>query len=229
MKLEKKPNKTHIREIESWLIEEYNQTGMGFYHNWETIINGLSKGQVFCLLENNKAIGFILWRGSEKVITIDIATIKIDKRGKGLGRQMIKLFYDSFKFSDYMVIDLQCSPESSEKFWSSIGFKKYKIYSRQNTVKMFGLLSNTLKCTEQAFLASPSIELWDVEPFESDRVEPHWCWNVDMPTDSGKLFSAIIQPCNPDWRMRYVKSNGEIIDDKIKYFPNAEEILCEGF
>lgn len=52
------PTDTHLHQIEMWLIDERNQYNEGFYCNWNNITDHFNDKELFCLAENEKAIGF---------------------------------------------------------------------------------------------------------------------------------------------------------------------------
>lgn len=64
------------------------------------------------------------------------------------------------------------------------------------------------------------IELWDTEPYQKDSKQPRWIWNVELCGDKLKL--PIIQACDCNWNLKWIK-NGKIVkEDKVKYFDSKK-------
>lgn len=217
------PTEKHLKQIESWLIDEKDTFNEGFYFNWNIISDEFKKRRLFCLIVDNSVVGFVCWRSFDKIITFDIVEVKKDKRGLGFGRFMVEKSIDKFKSDGFLVIDLQCSPPSSKPIWKKLGFKPYIIDERESNPKMYKTLVSTLKPIDKIDgFATTIIELWDGEPYQTTNKEPNWKWKVIFDNGTKKLKKPIIFPCHYEWRIRYQVDNNILIDDKVKYFGKNE-------
>lgn len=64
------------------------------------------------------------------------------------------------------------------------------------------------------------VELWDVEPYQKKDNLPKWTWDIEI--KNNKLTSPIIQPCNCNWNLRWIKKGKTIREDKVKYFDTED-------
>lgn len=219
-----KPSKKIFKEIESWLVEEYNKTKQGFYCNWNLIEDAYRDKKFASISYNNQAIGFIVWQEFDFAVTIHICEIKPSERGKGYLRESFTEICDYFLNKNIVVLSLECMPATSEPIWRKLGFKdfpdmpKFGLYSRSENKKLYkGLISNIFE-NEVTPDNSEVIELWNLQPNENDKIEPIWKSQILFKENTNKLRNWIITPCKPDWRIRWRK--GDIIykDCKVKYF-----------
>ena len=66
-----KSEKKYLKQIEKWLLEEYNNSDSGFYCNWKIIKKSFDQNRIFFLLSNNQTVGFLCWTDWDKVVRID--------------------------------------------------------------------------------------------------------------------------------------------------------------
>jgi hypothetical protein len=71
-----------ILEIKSWLIEEYDKTGEGFYCNWRVIQSSFNDKELVTINFNKRPIGFACWSIAKKIAVIEILEIEPQFRGK---------------------------------------------------------------------------------------------------------------------------------------------------
>ena len=69
-----------------------------------------------------------------------------------------------------------------------------------------------------------NLELWNVEPYQIKNVKPKWTWNIVT-----KDFLPILNPCNPNWNIRWTKNGNIIKDTKIKRFNRNKDVDCDSF
>lgn len=229
MQLVENPKSKHLSQIKSWLEDEYRYHNEGFYCNWDTIVDCYKKKRLFCLIDNDFAIGFVIWLKRIKTVYIDIFEVKREFRGQGNGRFMIDKISEFFLLEGFLALDLQCSPTDSESFWKNMGFITYDDGWKSSNQRMYKCLIKTLPFANfiKGSKSFPYIELWDCEPFLTNDNEPRWKWIIKFEDDSNKLVDPIFFPCNDNWKISY--RNGDIsIAKKVKYFSD-NEIHIDGF
>src|SRR5690606_8265830 len=122
------------------------------------------------------------------------------------------------------VVDLQCSPNTSEPVWKRLGFvdfpdtpENYDFNSFDNK-RLFYILTEHLP-TSSFHCADATIELWNEEPYTTDEnTPPTYFWNLEYVDGTRKLSKPIIHPAHYEWRMRWRINGKTTVDDKIKRF-----------
>ena len=214
-----KPLKKHISEIEKWLIEERNNTGNGFYCNWNVIENAIQDKRIIVLTIDDFAIGFVTYRIDELIANIDIAEINPNYRKKGYGRKMINNCLNHFKKQGVLVTELYCEPKSSEKIWKKLDFINFPVFPHDNNkINMFRPLVERLEINTEVNETDEVVELWNEEPHIAERINPKWTWKIN----SSNLERPIIQPAFQDWQVRWRKGNIIKETDKVKRFFSKE-------
>jgi len=216
------PTIIHLNEIKDWLIKEQNQSNNGFFCNWNIIERSFERNELISLELNDSTIGFIVWRQSDIFIEIDIIEIHYDYRRKGLGKTFFEMVLESYKEKGILAIKLFCTSRESELFCRKMGFIKFpqRGYS-ESDLTFYKPLIEVCENTETPNELN-NIELWDVEPYQSSKKKPRWCWTID--TQNGKLIKPIIQPCNVNWNVRWTKNGVIVKEDKVKYFSRENPI-----
>ena len=216
LKLELNPKNEHISQIENWLKEEWNESKSGFLTDWDMIPESFAENRLSLLTENDKAIGFAVYRICDDLAVIDIAELKPALRKKGFAKKFILETLEFLKSKNVLVVKLFCSPEISEGFWNKCGFKKFDI-PNDNKINMYKVLLSELKPCER-IQSNDVLKLWDCEPYQTDRNEPKWIWNLEYETDNKTLTKPIVFPAYKDWQLELEK-DGTVIKNKVKYFP----------
>lgn len=216
------PTQSDLTEIERWLIEEDIKFGKGFYCNWSIIEKAFTKKELITINFNSLPIGFLVWSNREIYAEIDILEIEYNHRNKGIGKYFFDHISNYLKEQGFLAIKLFCAPRESEKFWKKLNFLKYPNtgYS-QSDLTYYKPLVPIQEITNNSN-SENKLELWNVEPFQIKKYEPKWTWEVQSKTN--KLPSIIVQPCNPNWNLRWTKNSRVIREDKVKYFFTNEEI-----
>lgn len=218
-----RPTKTHLRQIEDWLIAERSETGEGFYCNWKIIASSYEQKELWCITSNNEAIGFAVWGKSDFAARLDIVEVRPDLRRRGFGKILIEKCFNYFRKLGLLVVDLECQPTTSEPIWRRLGFRdfpKCKAKFSQNydhSVNLYRPLVTPLEANSQS-AAIEVLELWDRDPWEAGDSEPTWTWATLMQGDTQKLVKPIIHPCDQNWRLRWRKGSRVLIDEKVKRF-----------
>ena len=209
------PTIKQVDEIEKWLIVERKKSGDGFYCNWETIKFSYVKNELVTISKNNKAIGFATWRlTSEKTARIEIVEVKPTYRKKGIGKKITTELFNFLKLKNIFVIDLQCSPVTSEPIWKRLGFLEFPDppenynFSLSANKTLYTILTNHLH-TNSTQVTNETIELWNNEPYtKNENTPPTYIWNIEFIDGTRKLLKPIIHPAYYEWRMRWRISRG---------------------
>lgn len=219
------PTKEELDIVNQWLYQEYvsNNKLYGFYCNWNLIEEGVNEQRVIVCSFKNKPIGIVLWSEYEGCAKIDIFVIQQSKRAQGFGAVFVTMLSDYFQKINAFVIKLFCEPEKSISFWrDKLNFIQYpkRGYS-ESSLTLYKPLVLITPCTN--VLDAPCrLELWNVEPYESKKIPPRWVWEID----SDLINRPILQPCNSDWNLRFIKNNVVVKEDKVKYF-GSKAHSCE--
>jgi len=228
------PTNKEVGEIEKWLIEEREKTGDGFYCNWDNIKTSFDKNELATISINNKTVGFATWRiKTDKTARIEIAEVKPTHRKKGIGKKLTTELLTFLKDKNIFVVDLQCSPETSEPFWKSLGFVEFPPppenynFNYDGNKKLFSILTEYLQASSVQH-TDETIELWNQEPYTTDEnTPPTYIWNLEFKNGTRKLSKPIIIQGHYKWRIRWLINGNTIKDDKVKRF--GKEIDFEDF
>ena len=221
------PTEKHLSQLEKWLIDELNKTGIGFYKNWNIITKSFDKNELVVLTENDFAIGFLVYNIYEVIIEIDIAELNPNYRNKGLGRKLIEDTLSEFKKNGVMVCELFCSPENSEPIWKSLGFENFPDFPHDSKIRMFKPLVPSLTISEPNEM-NERIELWNMEPYLAEKNIPEWTWNITFKENSRELIKPIIHPANYDWQLSWKKGTETKFKNKVKRY-NSDRIEFGNF
>ncbi len=216
------PSQADLKEIEDWLILESEKYDDGFYCNWNIIKNSFERNGLISLELNDTPIGFVVWHQNAFFLDIDIMEIHYDYRRMGLGKKFFEMLSEPFKDKGIIAIKLFCEPRESEHFWRKMGFIQFPIRGyAESDLTFYKPLIEVCKTTKTPNEFN-KIELWDVEPYQSKKRLPNWCWDVE--THDGELIKPIIQACNVNWNIRWTR-NGKIEkESKVKYFSKDNPI-----
>lgn len=219
------PTDKQVGEIKKWLIAERQKTGEGFYCNWSNIKSSFDKNELATISLNNKTIGFATWRlTTDKTARIEIAEVKPTHRKKGIGKKLTTELLNFLKEKNVYVVDLQCSPETSEPVWKRLGFVEFPDppvnynFNSYNNKKLYTILTEHLE-TSAVQYTDETIELWNDEPYTTDEnTPPTYIWNLEFIDGTRKLSKPIIHPAHYEWRLRWRINGKTIKDDKVKRF-----------
>ncbi|CAM4300693.1 GNAT family N-acetyltransferase [Cytophagaceae bacterium 50C-KIRBA] len=219
------PTDKQVGEIEKWLIAERQKTGDGFYCNWNIIKSSFDKNELATISLKNKTIGFATWRlTTDKTARIEITEVKPTHRKKGIGKKLTTHLLNFLKDKGVCVVDLQCSPDTSEPVWKRLGFVEFPDppenynFNFDDNKKLYSILTEHLH-TSSVQRADETIELWNDEPYTTDEnTPPTYIWNLEFIDGTRKLLKPIIHPAHYEWRLRWRINGKTIKDDKIKRF-----------
>ncbi|WP_156101171.1 N-acetyltransferase [Salegentibacter sp. Hel_I_6] len=216
LKLNFNPTEKHLADIENWLIEEWNNSGSGFYSNWSMIPKAFRDKRLNIITENDYAIGFVVFRASDLDVEIDIAEIKPSERKRGIAKKLIDGTLDILKQNGILVAKLYCQPENSEKFWKKVGFKNFPKFIDDSQIYMFKPLVETLKSTEKTD-GNSTIKLWNCGTHQADKKNEKWIWNLNFKADNETLIRPIIFPVSRDWHTELTLNGEKLKSIKVKY------------
>ncbi|MFT6948722.1 MAG: hypothetical protein ACJARP_003156 [Vicingaceae bacterium] len=137
LKIELNPTKDHLSEIKSWLKEERESTGEGFFCNWGVIERAFQNELVLIGLMEDKPIGFIVYYFSVPKLIYHIIEIKPSHRKKRFGKLLFLESIVHFKKKGVKKVEVDSINEESYQFCHNLGF----IIDDEPTVKS----SNSLK------------------------------------------------------------------------------------
>lgn len=218
-----RPGMRRLEEITVWLQKERQACGEGFYCNINVISKGFQDKKAYCITWKNKAIGFLIYSVFGKKGRIEIAEVHPAFRGRGAGRLLVESTFTALAARKVLVLDLECQPAESERFWRLMGFSAmpegidenyYHPYCKP--IVLFRPTRDSQSLTSYC-PAGKIVELWDCPPWESKDRPPKWTWPVHTYENSKLLLKPIVHPANVDWRLRCTFGAEVIFDDKMKY------------
>ena len=124
MNLVTKPTENHLNQLREWLITEENETGEGFFCNWNIIYKTFTEERLFIVESDSLAIALLVWWEYPPKAGIEILTVEPKHRKKGIGRYLVNSFIELIKKKNVTTIEIQSEPATSESFWLSLGFKE---------------------------------------------------------------------------------------------------------
>lgn len=107
-----------LQAIKQWLEQERQESGEGFSCNWGVIEKSFDD---LWVMNDEEIVGFLV----KGPCGPDILEIHPGCRGRGNGRKLVEWVIDQYYMDGCSVIEVQCSPETSEPFWRKMGFVIY--------------------------------------------------------------------------------------------------------
>lgn len=223
------PSKKHLNQIEKWLIQEQNEGINDFYYNFDVIKRRFDEKTVLCLLDNNIAVGYLIYYfPSDLSAKIDIANIKNDYTKKGYGKFLLDSFENFLIESKICAIELDCSPEKSQRIWKKLGFKEFAyieshrfLNSKNHSPWLYKILCNFLK-PSRGIRSKNYVEIWDGHNINKDSIG---YWNFKCKKSSIELIKPIVYPIDPDWNIKCVMNGVEIYNGSAKRFRNRTYVM----
>lgn len=221
MKIIFEPENKYINDISNWLQDEWDKTHIGLYNNFE-FADKTTENFLCFVNENDEAIGFMIYALKDKTASIDLASVKESEKKKGICKQMLKSLCEKLLEKQIVVLELFCSPSSSEKIWKKLDFKEFKERNNHRFLNwenlkhpyLYKILVQVKKPLKSIKLKS-FIEIWTLKDYKVNSnpdINPAYRWdvsNMDLP---------IIYPVDDKWKIRYVKDEIEISSGNIKSF-----------
>ena len=222
LQINRNPSKIDLSAIEKWLIEEIEETGEGFHVNWNIIEKAFNENKLITLSYQNSSIGFAAFYEYDIHVEIGIFVIEPKHRGKGMGKIFYEKVAEYFKLKNHLALEIFCSPPESEAFWKKMGFIEYPniVYIKHRLTYYKPLIETHKVSIDEKH--NNKLELWNCEPHQTKDLPQTWTW--DLGANNNPIL-PIMQPCNKDWVLRWVK-NGEIKqENKVKYFASNRKVI----
>lgn len=216
------PTVDHLQELECWLKAEEVETNEGFYCNWHIIRNSFEKNDLVILEYHNLAIGLLVYTVSELTVKIDIAEIKPDFRGRGLGRFFVDGFLDVMAKRNILVAELYCKPLAAEPIWKKLSFLNFPKFPNESRVRMYRVLVPALKPEQHLNNSDGLIELWNDEPYLAMNQPPVWQWVIKYKPNSQELLYPIIHPASYEWQICWRTGAEIFFTNRIKRFDKVK-------
>lgn len=207
------PEADYKKQIEFWLSNEFYKNGEGLYHNF--IYEDLSRNNFLCCIDNGGlAVGFIVYAHRTTRATINLASVKSSEKRRGICRLMLKALEKRLIDKGIMVVELFCSPKTSERVWIKLGFRRFAereshafLNSRDLAHPyLYKPIVSSLKPSRSKKLIS-YLELW-AEPehvvASNQNLNPTYRWNI------ANTEIPVIYPVDGEWKIRYVL-NGNLV------------------
>lgn len=113
-----------FRQIMNWLLEEYEQSGEGFYCNRRILERCHTDGDLTVAMLGRAAVGFLAARRSEPWDEMHIMSVKPNLRRRHcIGTALTQEYLDTARANDSIGILIECQPIESATFWSRFGFR----------------------------------------------------------------------------------------------------------
>ena len=216
------PTVEHLEELECWLKAEEVDTNDGFYCNWPIILKSFEKKDLVILEYQKLAIGLLVYTVAELTVKIDIAEIKPDFRGRGLGKFFVDGFFEVIAKRGILVAELYCKPINSESIWKKLSFLNFPKFPNESKIMMYRVLVPASKPEENLSSAAEVIELWNDEPYLAMNQNPVWQWGIKYKLNSQELSLPIIHPACYEWQICWRTDQEIHVKDKIKRFDKAK-------
>jgi GNAT superfamily N-acetyltransferase len=211
------PTEKDFESTEKWLYEESLADGDSFYCNFHTITTAYKNSEFATFYDEGKLVGFITWRDVEIHIHIEIMSVKLEYRKKGLGRLCYIEFERATIESGFKAIQLFCSPRESRFFWQKMNFLEFPVIGGLPDLSFYKLLIEVNPSLDYKDNLVNKLELWDVESINKERFSPKWTWNLSL------LPSLpILTPCNGDWNLKWTENGIVVKESKMKRFQKRE-------
>jgi GNAT superfamily N-acetyltransferase len=107
--------------IQKWLKAEHEKSGEGFWVNWPHIERAHQQGRLIVLRDGGNAIA--LHTHGELLQTDSILVVHPERRGAGVGSTLAKHIIQKAREAGATLLEVDCAPEASKRFWKSLGFQ----------------------------------------------------------------------------------------------------------
>lgn len=221
-------NQSDFSFVSKWLKEEFDKYGEGFWNNIAIIRSDFNQKQLFVYIHNKSAVGFI----TGPIVGPSILNVKKGYKRKGIGRKLFKYVLAEAKKNYVSVIEVECFPESSIKFWERMGFSIEKKYGKIFGYKVLEYKNKTVKKNP----VDVSIDTYSEDVYGDRNIKPLSSDNLTafLQNDGKVVFQKrlflkkgeLFKERDKDLVLS-IKINGkEIFFDKAKR-PEAEKIGIE--
>ena len=203
-----KPTSKNIKEIEEWGFEK-----SCLYSSYNNNLLVVAEYSGF-------TVGYYCLRKNDKTIEIDVAEIKEDFRGKGLGKMMFDKIEKEFLNSKIFGFKLHCSPKESQFYWKKLGFEYFPKSKDEDKLRMFKLIKPNVSFSLNE----------DVNKFIGnyilikDDFKLKYFFKIEFKKDSNELLFPVIFFGNHNWNMIVNINEKEVFNNRFKDFNRKQEI-----
>lgn len=213
------PDETHLEGALDFLREEDKELGHSFICNESVIVAAHSNKEArYWVSDDGEVVAFLIYSQSGYCTTIDIVATDFRRRGRGFGKQLVKLFEkearESFVTAAFY---LQCQPPESEGFWRRMGFVDLPELTQMTKMDRYKALYKMLHPLPPNDIdPDVQIDLWDVDFYKGIP---------DTEQDFQVLLNANIDHTETlafhvyDDQAIRVTVGGMMREDKVKYSP----------
>jgi GNAT superfamily N-acetyltransferase len=210
-------------EIEKWLLAEREETGEGFYCNWNVIQGGLEYDETFVMLRDGDAVAVLV----DGNVGPNILSVRPDLRGQGLGGQFARWLFERALGRGCTVLEIECEPRTSVPFWRKHGFlpmgtgpdgfrHAYKLLDRKHTLIDGPDVTVVVSLFPKERKWNPSTAPYWVRTERGHHQDGH----VQLPTRVA--LYQLGEPHLADCVVRVTVDDECVYEDKLKY-PEAGE------
>jgi hypothetical protein len=226
LEIKQEVTENELTEINIWLKSEVEESenNTGFFHNWNKIEKAKNEKKIFIIKNETDVLGLLVWSSNEICVEIDIFEIKPSYRKNGIGGHFFYKVCKYWERNNYFVVKLFCEPKESEKFWKKMNFIKFPDINYSISKLTYYKPLIEIKETTNKNEINNKLELWNVEPHQIKNINPQWTWNIEE-----NNFIPILNPCNPNWNIRWTKKGKIINENKVKRFSKKTKIEFNTF
>jgi GNAT superfamily N-acetyltransferase len=215
------PTLEHLNQLHTWLKEEYETQGEGFFCNWRIIETSFEAGELFCIATGESVVGFLVWTKRDRQVRLDICEVHPEYRRMGLAHNLVESSLMKFAGEGVLVAELECQPPTSEPIWRQMGFIDFPGQLRDPYLNAGIELYRPLQPAARANTRTTCeevLELWSCEPWDTENKAPTWTWEIVREQGSTRLADPIIFPCSREWKLRWRRGETTLAEKKVKYF-----------
>jgi GNAT superfamily N-acetyltransferase len=114
-----------LPELLSWLKEERDQTGEGFYCNKTVIERCFERGDVLCAINDGRILGFAALQFYGESGAIHMVEAHPSERRRRIGSALLKAAVDMLRGRGALCVDVECSTPQGEALCRKHGFEPY--------------------------------------------------------------------------------------------------------
>ena len=151
--------KAQLDTVIRWLRKEERGEMSGFYCNRSIIRNSFRNSEMKCILIGRVVVGFASFSLNTSNSAIDIFEIRSGYRKNGYGKKFASYLINMLFAQGAPLINIECSPHASERFWRDLGFVDKEVKSSKfgNPKLELRSLSNPSFKRDASKAAYPSI------------------------------------------------------------------------
>ena len=207
------PSRENYYQINNWLKTEFSDCNEGFFANIHIIGEAFDSNEFIIVEVEEVAVAFVVYTLRDYTAKIDIISVSPRTRSEGIGKFIFQEFRKMVIEKGLVLINLECSPLSSNSYWRKFGFIDLPWSSVGLREYLYmNVVPNQISKNS---ISQNMIELWYKEQEgRDDNTDPNIIWHLP-------LEHPIIHPCMPDWRIRLTIDGKVVCDDKEKYFNSS--------